>query len=107
MYTGIVCPEFTIAYIIVCFKLESRMPEIPEIDLTAWTFPDDMKRYLDFRFERTVKYWSLRGDLDDDRIPNVCQTEQDMPALLHKWLADYAATGLPPAYLPMEEISHE
>jgi hypothetical protein len=30
-----------------------------------------------------------------------------MPALLRKWLADYAATGLPPAYLPMEEISHE
>jgi hypothetical protein len=30
-----------------------------------------------------------------------------MPALLRKWLADYAATGLPPAYLPMEEIRHE
>jgi hypothetical protein len=26
-----------------------------------------------------------------------------MPALLQKWLADYAATGLPPAYLPKEE----
>jgi hypothetical protein len=30
-----------------------------------------------------------------------------LPALLRKWLADYAATGLPPAYLPKEEISHE
>ena len=28
-----------------------------------------------------------------------------LPALLRKWLADYAATGLPPAYLPKEEIS--
>jgi putative transposase len=28
-----------------------------------------------------------------------------MPALLRKWLSDYAATGLPPAYLPKEEIS--
>jgi transposase InsO family protein len=30
-----------------------------------------------------------------------------MPALLQKWLADYAATGLPPAYLPKEECDHE
>jgi transposase InsO family protein len=26
-----------------------------------------------------------------------------LPALLRKWLADYAATGLPPAYLPKDE----
>jgi putative transposase len=43
----------------------------------------------------------------DDRIPHICPTEQAMPALLRRWLADYAATGLPPAYLPMEEVSHE
>ena len=30
-----------------------------------------------------------------------------LPALLRKWLADYAATGLPPAYLPKEEMVHE
>lgn len=28
-----------------------------------------------------------------------------MPALLRKWLAEYAQTGLPPAYLPKEEIT--
>jgi hypothetical protein len=43
----------------------------------------------------------------EDRIGHVCSTEQAMPALLRQWLADYAATGLPPAYVPMEEISHE
>jgi putative transposase len=43
----------------------------------------------------------------DDRMPHICSTEQAMPALLRQWLADYAATGLPPAYLPMEEVSHE
>ncbi len=43
----------------------------------------------------------------DGRIAHVCSTEQAMPALLRQWLADYAATGLPPAYLPMEETSHE
>ena len=26
-----------------------------------------------------------------------------LPALLRQWLADYAATGLPPAYLPKDE----
>lgn len=50
----------------------------------------------------------IRKAIDaDDHITHVCSTEQGMPALLRKWLADYAATGLPPAYLPMEEISHE
>jgi len=34
-------------------------------------------------------------------------TDKSIPALLRKWLADYAATGLPPAYLPKEEICHE
>jgi transposase InsO family protein len=33
--------------------------------------------------------------------------EKPLPALLRKWLADYAATGLPPAYLPKEEATHE
>ena len=33
--------------------------------------------------------------------------EDPLPALLRKWLADYAATGLPPAYLPKEELTHE
>ena len=31
----------------------------------------------------------------------------EMPALLRKWLADYAATGLPPAYLPVKESPNE
>jgi len=50
----------------------------------------------------------MRRAIDSDEpAPQVYSTEQAMPALLRKWLADYAATGLPPAYLPMEEISHE
>ena len=31
-------------------------------------------------------------------------THRPLPALLRKWMADYAATGLPPAYIPKEEI---
>ena len=39
--------------------------------------------------------------------PIVKSNHDPLPALLRKWLADYAATGLPPAYLPKEEINHE
>jgi putative transposase len=35
------------------------------------------------------------------------QKDDPMPSLLKKWLADYAATGLPPAYIPKEETEHE
>lgn len=31
----------------------------------------------------------------------------ELPALLRHWLADYAATGLPPAYLPKDEVDKE
>ena len=34
-------------------------------------------------------------------------TADPLPALLRKWMADYAATGLPPAYLPKEEINDQ
>jgi transposase InsO family protein len=47
-----------------------------------------------------------RRTIDPD--PNVVPvTDQRLPALLRQWLADYAATGLPPAYLPKEELDHE
>lgn len=35
------------------------------------------------------------------------QKPQSIPPLLRKIIADYAATGLPPAYLPKEEQHHE
>jgi hypothetical protein len=38
-------------------------------------------------------------------IPVAEAPADPMPALLRKWLVDYAATGLPPAYLPKEEIN--
>jgi len=39
--------------------------------------------------------------------PSRMGSDDPLPALLRKWLADYAATGLPPAYLPKEEIEHD
>lgn len=42
-----------------------------------------------------------------DDVPVTPPADQPLPALLRKWLADYAATGLPPAYLPKEECDRE
>lgn len=41
---------------------------------------------------------------DENRTPSIPSIDRPLPALLRKWMADYAATGLPPAYLPKEEI---
>jgi transposase InsO family protein len=40
-------------------------------------------------------------------LPQKPAQSKEMPALVRKWLADYAATGLPPAYLPSQENSDE
>jgi len=44
---------------------------------------------------------------DNTPVAVVHSSDDPMPALLRKWLADYAATGLPLAYLPKEELTHE
>lgn len=44
---------------------------------------------------------------DNKTVPVVSSGNDPLPALLRKWLADYAATGLPPAYMPKEEITDE
>lgn len=38
---------------------------------------------------------------------DVLSSDEPMPALLRQWIADYAATGLPPSYLPKEEMTLE
>jgi hypothetical protein len=43
----------------------------------------------------------------NQEIPPPRQTGDPIPPLLKKLLADYAATGLPPAYLPKDEINTE
>jgi len=43
-----------------------------------------------------------KGSIQTDFVDSI-----EQPALLKKWMADYAATGLPPAYLPKEENTIE
>jgi hypothetical protein len=50
----------------------------------------------------------IRRSRHPDNAPETGEPTADpLPALLRKWMADYAATGLPPAYLPKEEINDQ
>jgi hypothetical protein len=49
----------------------------------------------------------LRRSIEPQETTLAVNLTSDQPALLQKWLADYAATGLPPAYLPKEEYDHD
>jgi hypothetical protein len=39
--------------------------------------------------------------------PSAAPSEDPVPPLLRKLMADYAASGLPPAYLPKDEHQHD
>jgi transposase InsO family protein len=43
--------------------------------------------------------------LDGPSAPPQSETQEPLPPLMRKILADYAATGLPPAYLPKDELA--
>ena len=49
---------------------------------------------------------AIQAQNDEPDNPTA-SADAPLPALLRKWMADYAATGLPPAYLPKEECDHE
>ena len=49
----------------------------------------------------------LRRSIEAQGKTAAANMKSEQPALLQKWLADYAATGLPPAYLPKEEYDHD
>lgn len=57
--------------------------------------------------DKTKNASGMRRLIQPDNAASVSLPDAPLPALLRKWLADYAATGLPPAYLPKEEIPHD
>jgi transposase InsO family protein len=69
--------------------------------LMARIFPQDKAKNADGR-RRTLQ--PIAADV-------ICTPPQPqtnpLPPLMRKLLADYAATGLPPAYLPLDETTHE
>lgn len=60
-------------------------------------FPLDKARNADGR--RRI----LDADPTEASLRNVPESEPGLPPLLREWMAEYAATGLPPAYLPKDE----
>lgn len=57
--------------------------------------------------DKTKNASGMRKIIGTDTPSGSDVSQPSMPALLRSWLADYAATGLPPAYLPLEETDHE
>lgn len=57
--------------------------------------------------DKTKNASGIRKSIGTDTPSMPDASRPSIPALLRSWLADYAATGLPPAYLPLEEIAHE
>jgi len=60
--------------------------------------------------DKTRNATGLRKTIDASEIANIVDAtdlEKENPALLKKWLKNYAASGLAPAYMPKEELNHE
>jgi hypothetical protein len=57
-----------------------------------------------FPQDKTKNASGKRRIIQPEKTMTPIVTDKPLPALLRKWMADYAATGLPPAYLPKEEI---
>jgi putative transposase len=100
------------------YELPVRFAHMPKVILRSASWDKSRMTLVDPATEaplsrllpqdKTKNASGMRKTIDADNLDAaVCSTEQSMPALLRKWLADYAATGLPPAYLPMEELTHE
>ncbi|MCP4147172.1 MAG: transposase family protein [bacterium] len=75
-----------------CWLVDSRTD-----DVLARLYPQDKEKNADGRRRRLPS-------LDGDSPPTDNNREEPIPPLLRKLLRDYAATGLPPAYLPKEEV---
>jgi hypothetical protein len=67
-------------------------------NLLATIYPQDKTRNADGRRRSLEPVFTTDQSLADDH------TSEPIPPLMRRLLEHYAATGLPPAYLPMKEI---
>ncbi|MCP4296370.1 MAG: transposase family protein [Proteobacteria bacterium] len=103
----------------VRFEVPSRFRHIKRLDIAYKPFDLSMAYLIDSRTKQLVgRIYPLDKTKHADRgrrglsptlsssngdDPNSLKVEP-IPPLLRKLLSDYAATGLPPAYLPKEEV---
>lgn len=101
----------------VRFEVPSRFRHLPRLtlryagwDLSRLILVDPDKDHLLARVLPQDKEKNASGRRRGLEQPAAVQfaakpagSAQERPALLCKWLADHAATGLPPAYLPVQE----
>jgi putative transposase len=106
------CSDATVVVDGIRFELPVRFGHLPSVILRAPSWDKSRMILIDPRTDAPL---AMLLPLDKSKnagcmrraiaVDNPAETPADpMPALLRKWLADYAATGLPPAYLPKEEI---
>jgi len=97
----------------VRFEVPSRFRHLPRLSLryASWDLsrvvlvdPDNdshLAVLLPLDKERNAD--SRRRCLEPASQSELALPQRQLPALLRKWLAEYAATGIPPAYLPQQE----
>lgn len=101
----------------VRFEVPSRLRHIPRLTLqyASWDLsravivdPDSgshLATVLPLDKERNSD--SRRRSMEPVTPEPVAARKGEFPALIKKWLAEYAATGMPFAYLPSQAVSHE
>lgn len=100
------------------YEVPSRLRHLPKLTLR---YPGWDKSHLLLVDERTGSPLARLLPLDKQQNADgrrrviepaatnapTAAAKPELPALLRHWLADYAATGLPPAYLPKDEVDKE
>jgi putative transposase len=100
------------------FEIPSRFRHLQRLTIRYQSWDLSLAYLVDARsgillskiypLDRTLNATGLRRSVETPYLPNETSIpENTIPPLLRKCMADYAANGLPPAFLPLYESSHK